>query len=135
MLYTYQPNLEAHQLCIYRNRGPIAMRLLNLRTMKLKVFADPEFAPPYPILSHTWSTNEDAPELVFDEWDPDVARSLKEEMAIDAATDAYDFLPETRKKIIGFTKKALAFGLEYGWIDTLCIDSKVQTSRRWWVVR
>jgi hypothetical protein len=81
------------------------MRLLNVETLKLEFF-ETHLAPPYAILSHTWGKDE----VTFQE--------------LLAHTEANS--PESRgwAKVKGACKKAAssAFGLQWIWIDTCCID-------------
>ncbi|KAI7784327.1 HET-domain-containing protein [Diaporthe eres] len=77
------------------------MRLLNCRTRTLEVFADA--VPCYAILSHTWEEDE----VCFCDFnDPNIDHtSMKGWYKIDKSCE-----------------QALLDGLEYVWIDTVCID-------------
>jgi hypothetical protein len=79
------------------------MRLINVKTYKLKEFLDHE-SPKYAILSHTWGNDGD--ELSF----RDVEQGRIAEPGIGSA------------KFLGSCRKAAQDGLEYVWIDTCCID-------------
>jgi ankyrin repeat protein len=59
--------------------------------------------PPYAILSHTWGRDED--EVTFKDWNDGISKSKS----------GY-------KKIQSCGEQATKDGLEYFWIDTLCID-------------
>jgi ankyrin repeat protein len=59
--------------------------------------------PPYAILSHTWGRDED--EVTFKDWNDGISKSKS----------GY-------KKIQSCGEQAAKDGLEYFWIDTLCID-------------
>ncbi|KAI1312057.1 HET-domain-containing protein [Xylaria venustula] len=73
------------------------MRLLNIRTSEIEEFFDP---PKYAILSHTWDN-----EMTLQEWQ---SSSKKQREAYGKATCA--------------GKQAVKDGLDYIWIDTICID-------------
>jgi len=74
------------------------MRLLNARTKCLELFIG-DNVPKYAILSHTWGP---------------------EELTYDAVVAAGSLPPNI--KIDGCCRKTLARGLEYVWIDSICID-------------
>ncbi|KFY53096.1 hypothetical protein V496_07902 [Pseudogymnoascus sp. VKM F-4515 (FW-2607)] len=76
------------------------MWLLNVKTKKLKEFVGKE-TPGYAILSHTWGENE----ATF--------KDIKRNGYTSGST-----------KIDGSCAQAQAFGLEYIWIDTCCIDKR-----------
>jgi len=83
------------------------MRLLHTTTLEFHEF-DISRAPWFAILSHTWGTQE----VTFDDM-------CGKRAAI-----------ESRKgfqKIVGFCKKAREDNLEYGWVDTCCIDKRNST--------
>ncbi|KAK7955779.1 heterokaryon incompatibility protein-domain-containing protein [Apiospora aurea] len=84
------------------------MRLLNTSNLRLETFADESKAPSYAILSHTWGDNE----IVFD----DVNTKADEERE-------WKDKPSARK-IRMSVEQALAHGLAYIWIDTICIDKR-----------
>ncbi len=76
------------------------MRLLHSTHLKLVEFMERDL-PPYAILSHTWEMEE----VSFQEMQSDDAKSRK----------GYS-------KIEGCCKVAAAWGFEYVWVDTCCID-------------
>ncbi|KAK3319270.1 heterokaryon incompatibility protein-domain-containing protein [Apodospora peruviana] len=80
------------------------MRLLNVQTLQLELFADPVQVP-YAILSHTWGDSE----ISFQD--------------ISQLTDNLP-LRETAAfaKIQNACNMTISHGLEYIWIDTCCID-------------
>ncbi|KAK7957837.1 hypothetical protein PG988_012685 [Apiospora saccharicola] len=82
------------------------MRLLNTHSLGLENFENEHFTPPYAILSHTWGTNE----ILFN----DVNKQRGE--------DANWQSSESASKILLSTDQARRDGLEYIWIDTICID-------------
>lgn len=104
------------------------MRLLNFKTMTLDFVPDAENAPGYSILSHTWSIDKDRPEVVFENLlaNPEIRDELLRAME---AAPGEEIFAERRakfgKKLVGFSRKSIDMGLEYGWIDTLCIDKRV----------
>ncbi|KAF6821007.1 het domain-containing protein [Colletotrichum sojae] len=78
---------------------PRAMRLLNVKTRKLKEYFDNP--PTYAILSHCWGEDE----VLFQDLDrPDHTSKL-----------GYS-------RVDGFCTLAASHGFEYVWIDTCCID-------------
>ena len=79
------------------------MRLVNTKKIELESFITVDEAPPYAILSHTWETDE----VSFVELSQ--SRSKAEEKA-------------GFGKIRSLCSQALQDGLEYAWIDTVCID-------------
>lgn len=93
--------------------------------MTLKGIADPSKAPPYAILSHTWSKPDEDPELLFEYLTPEVSRNLLEDMSAPGSRR-----DKAHQKIVGFCKIALDLDFEYGWLDTLCIDKRVRTKSR-----
>lgn len=99
------------------------MYLLNITTMRLEYFASPNQAPPYAILSHTWSINPKEPELLFHEWSPDVQERFRMAMLNDKVGSSLSGVNE--RKILNFCKVAVDHELGYGWIDNLCIDKRV----------
>ncbi|CAH0035109.1 unnamed protein product [Clonostachys rhizophaga] len=78
------------------------MRLLDAETYLLKDSHDHLQAEPYAILSHTWTDHE----ITFK----------------DLATNGSQEKLRADVKISGCCKKASAHGLNYVWIDTICID-------------
>lgn len=120
------------------------MRLLNIKTLSLKSFLDPKSAPPYAILSHTWTIDKGEREVLFEDWGHELQQELRAEMesgkanthntpALKKEEPAPVELPTgppERKmavaKIIGFCKQSLLYGFDYGWVDTLCVDSRVR---------
>jgi ankyrin repeat protein len=81
------------------------MRLLKIEpdsTLSLVERSDSDI-PPYAILSHTWGRDED--EVTFKDWNDGISRTKS----------GY-------KKIQSCGEQAAKDGLEYFWIDTLCID-------------
>lgn len=94
--------------------------------MNLEYFANSSAAPPYAILSHTWGNDE----VLFDDYDAALQAKflgLFKTHHKDIKTEDGYHLPDTAgiSKILGFCKTATSLGLEYGWLDTLCIDKKV----------
>lgn len=77
------------------------MRLLNANNLQIEDFIG-DGVPPYAILSHRWTTDE----VTFQDWRDIQGASLKSGFA----------------KIQGTCAQALRDGLEYVWIDTICID-------------
>lgn len=75
------------------------MRLIHCRTLQLYEFTGSNI-PPYAILSHRWGQAE----VTFQEFSSKPQHKL-------------GFL-----KIQNFCLVALEYGLEYGWVDTCCID-------------
>ncbi|KAI0971228.1 heterokaryon incompatibility protein-domain-containing protein [Xylaria arbuscula] len=73
------------------------MRLLNIQTSEVEEFYDP---PKYAILSHTWDR-----EMTLQEWQ---SSSKQQREAYGKATRAGE--------------QAIKDGLDYIWIDTICID-------------
>jgi hypothetical protein len=80
------------------------MRLLNTSTLQLEWFLTD--IPPYAILSHTWGEAE----VTFDDIDKPHARNML----------GYD-------KIAQCCHEAKKQGYGYCWIDTCCIDVRVQS--------
>lgn len=107
------------------------MYLLNLHTMKLESFSSPESAPAYAILSHTWSTGEadEEPEILFHEWTSELQEKILQEVQRDQfsslGSSAASQGVRIGRKLVDFCRLALAYELEYRWIDTICIDKRV----------
>ncbi|KAI8950492.1 heterokaryon incompatibility protein-domain-containing protein [Xylaria longipes] len=81
----------------------LAMRLINVKTLKLEEFLDYE-APPYAILSHTWGDD-------------------REELTLAEVQDGRIDKPGAGSvKFRGSCRQAEEDGLGYVWIDTCCID-------------
>jgi len=80
------------------------MRLLRTSTLEFQEF-DLSLAPPFAILSHTWGEDE----ITFDDMRGDRA----------ATKHRQGF-----QKVANFCQKAKEFGLDFGWIDTCCIDKR-----------
>ncbi|RSL48478.1 hypothetical protein CEP54_012912 [Fusarium duplospermum] len=78
------------------------MHLLDARTLQIQYFYEHD-APPYAILSHTWSD---------------------EEVTFQDMTNGKDFHIHKRgySKIREFCQVAQAQGFQYVWVDTCCID-------------
>lgn len=83
------------------------MRLINGTTLQLEEFFEPEI-PRYAILSHTWEKEE----VTFKEFTATKHRRKKE---------AWRY-KNGAQKILRLCKEALAYGLQYAWVDTCCID-------------
>jgi len=65
------------------------------------------------------------PEVIFTDWDSEELRNkIKEALASSVDPNQRDERKKGRK-LVGFCKKAREFGLEWGWIDTLCFDKRV----------
>ena len=94
------------QLCepFFHNHNA-KMRLLNCKTGKLYEFSGS--MPRYAILSHTWRDEE----VTFD----DIRRGAKVWRGLGKKKAAF-------AKIRGFCRQADRAGLEWGWVDTCCID-------------
>ncbi|CRK09690.1 hypothetical protein BN1708_002242 [Verticillium longisporum] len=78
------------------------MRLLNVKTRKLKEFFDDDSIPDYAILSHTWKAEEEV--TLQDLENPD------------------HVLKKGYTKIEGTCTLAAKESIDYIWIDTCCID-------------
>ncbi|KAK6954855.1 hypothetical protein Daesc_004827 [Daldinia eschscholtzii] len=85
--------------------NPLIMRLIDVKTLKLKEFFGQDI-PPYAILSHTWKGNT---EVTFEEW---------ERAAVDDAVKYKDGYA----KIVAACSRVHDDGLQYLWCDTNCID-------------
>lgn len=91
------------------------MLLLNLTTMELRRFDGPsDTRSLYAILSHTWGTPDDEPEVLYKDWDSD---DLKDEIAAavrqSTSQETWDRKKKGRK-LLGFCRKAKNFGLSWG---------------------
>ncbi|KAM7185360.1 Heterokaryon incompatibility protein (HET) domain containing protein [Naviculisporaceae sp. PSN 640] len=84
------------------------MRLINTATLTLEEFNDVSQIPPYAILSHTWGTEEIAYETMIAKEDARAAIINK----------------QGYQKIANFCKLARFRNLQYGWVDTCCIDKR-----------
>ncbi|KAF2184942.1 HET-domain-containing protein [Zopfia rhizophila CBS 207.26] len=83
------------------------MRLLNVNTLELKLFAGNQI-PAYAILSHTW----DEEEITFE----DIANeSIASESAAARCKSGFS-------KIKGTCERAAYHGYQWVWIDSCCID-------------
>ncbi|KAF2425278.1 HET-domain-containing protein [Tothia fuscella] len=80
------------------------MRLLNAKDFALTYFNDERTVPDYLILSHTWSDDEVTMK--------DLKRISREQLARRASYG----------KVAKCCDMALEMGLEWVWLDTLCID-------------
>lgn len=78
------------------------MRLINARSLALEQFFG-DATPKYAILSHTW----DEGELSYQDWQERRNEASKR--------DGYF-------KIVAACQQALKHGLNYAWVDTVCID-------------
>jgi len=78
------------------------MRLINTRTQVLEEF-EPTTAPPYAILSHTWTDHEE----------------IRHQ---DLSTERITGKDAGYAKVDNGCRIALAKGYDYMWIDTCCID-------------
>ena len=83
------------------------MRLLNSQTLKLKDFQD-DARPPYAILSHRWGSQEVTYQQLV---------ALAPQGGWRPLHDLEGF-----QKITNFCRNVARQGLEWGWIDTCCID-------------
>lgn len=99
----------------------VTMYLLHFPTMSLKMISGPSKAPPYVILSHTWSMSDDDSEILFEHWKSELAQQVQEAMS--SAVEG--IRSKALQKVSGLSKIALELDLEFGWIDTLCIDKRV----------
>lgn len=106
------------------------VRLLNIRTMKLETHHNIEGAPPYAVLSHTWTQGlpGQEPEILFDDWNPDLQQKLLHDMQDGDLPKMWE-RHEPGRKLLGFLKKARSLGMEYAWVDTVCIDKSVRGAR------
>ncbi|KAF2108494.1 heterokaryon incompatibility protein-domain-containing protein, partial [Lophiotrema nucula] len=89
------------------------MRLLNVRTFRVKDFTDPDI-PPYAILSHVWiqrrKTMKEPPEPTL------------QDMWTGKAKELVGF-----RKIYHAASQAIKENLGYIWVDTVCIDKTNST--------
>lgn len=83
------------------------MRLLDARAFEFASFPDTKNRPPYTILSHTWGDDEITHQQFLQ---PGLAKH----------THGY-------RKIKAACEKTIELGLEYVWIDTICIDKTNNT--------
>lgn len=130
------------------------MRLLNVNTLELESFSNVELQPTYAILSHTWGTEEvlfqdwkprdqDAIKGLQDQLDA-LTHKLNLVSTVDLTmTDIHEVSPNSpelfwqkphilkAKQKCGWRKidyccaEARRWGIQYVWIDTLCIDNSV----------
>ncbi|KAK3988719.1 hypothetical protein QBC44DRAFT_397649 [Cladorrhinum sp. PSN332] len=84
------------------------MRLLNTTTFKITSYLNHTQAPPYAILSHTWSPDEDDEVTFQDLTSPGSARTYQRKKGW--------------RKIAQACRYANAYGWHYIWIDTCCIN-------------
>jgi hypothetical protein len=82
------------------------MRLLNSHTLELKEFQD-EATPPYAILSHRWG----AQEVTYQQF---ISREPQARSSLHGL--------EGYQKIVNFCHQVALQGLEWGWVDTCCIN-------------
>ncbi|KAF2805673.1 HET-domain-containing protein, partial [Mytilinidion resinicola] len=82
----------------------LAMRLLNVDTLRLEFFHSADEAPPYAILSHRWEDDEPASIRSH----PHLRRALSKEIGW--------------YKVEGACWAMKHLDMTYVWIDTLCID-------------
>jgi len=68
------------------------------------ISCDPEYAPPYAILSHTWVEGQE------------VTYSVNSELAAGICKDKAGYI-----KIRFCVDRAAEDGLQYSWVDTCCI--------------
>ncbi|KAJ3563150.1 hypothetical protein NPX13_g8302 [Xylaria arbuscula] len=106
------------------------MRLIHIPTFTL-IETEPSRPPPsYVILSHTWSTNS-KDEVSFHAFENFVAmRDKPQKIAKDYINylfKGYQTKSPGLGKILGACNAALAYGLEYLWVDTCCIDKSNHT--------
>jgi hypothetical protein len=80
------------------------MRLINVSNLEINDFWGPN-VPPYAILSHTWGDGEAS----FQQWTKRWTRLRK-------------FSQPGFAKIVKTCKQARKDGLQYAWVDTVCID-------------
>lgn len=80
------------------------MRLINVHTLEIQYFSGTNI-PQYAILSHTWGTNE----ATFQKW-----------------TKRWTRLTQKHRsgfhKVLATCRQARRDGLQYAWVDTVCID-------------
>ncbi|KAM7196657.1 Heterokaryon incompatibility protein (HET) domain containing protein [Rhypophila sp. PSN 637] len=84
------------------------MRLINTGTLTMEEFNDASHIPPYAILSHTWGTEEISYEAMMGSAGGQTALVNK----------------QGYKKIASFCMLARVRNLQYGWVDTCCIDKR-----------
>lgn len=83
------------------------MRLLHAKDLEFASFPDTKSRPPYAILSHTWGDDE----VTYQQF---LQRDL-------------GFRTQGYRKIEAACEKTIELGLEYVWIDTICIDKTNNT--------
>lgn len=107
------------------------VRLINIHAMELEPDENINQAPPYAILSHMWARGNPGekvePEVLFDHWSHDLRQKMLKGM--DDEECPRNWLPTgPGRKLLGFCKTARSFGLDYVWIDTVCINKSVRTN-------
>jgi hypothetical protein len=86
------------------------MRLIRGNTLELVEFSDSDI-PPYAILSHTWGSEE----INFQDMSKDVLKEVRDQLMSQSKEESYT-------KIKYCCDQASKDGLEYSWVDTVCID-------------
>lgn len=85
----------------------MSIRLIDVQTLRLKSF-NSQKAPPYAVLSHTWVEDE---EVSFQE----MCQIAEEPGHLATQKSGY-------RKIWETCRVSLAYGIDYAWVDTCCID-------------
>ncbi|KAI1146110.1 heterokaryon incompatibility protein-domain-containing protein [Nemania diffusa] len=95
------------------------MRLLDVRTLRIRSFLNENTRPPYAILSHTWLP--DGEEVTFEDllaYHEAVAQGQR------VLADSIASRPGFKKIQSCCDMAAQSYGLEWAWIDTCCIDKR-----------